>query len=214
MHWPTEYLFRISQSYHALACPCLRPLPRRGRVRLARPPRQPAHSAPRLRSPWRGADQHTLTLRVGLASANISGLEATLQRISNPASPEYGQWLTAGMYAVVCATCCCDAEACTDQVKAYVAPKASTLAAFQAFADTNGLSVSPATETSEWVELTTTVAQANVLFGASYQTYEHASTGAALTRTLSYSLPVARRPRRHGDADDRVRGALGLCAQV
>jgi tripeptidyl-peptidase-1 len=132
----------------------------------------------------------TLTLRVGLASANMSGLEATLQRISNPASPEYGQWLTAGMCAVVCTTGCCDAEACTDQVKAYVVPKASTLAAFQAFADANGLSVSPATETSEWVELTTTVAQANALFGASYQTYEHASTGAALTRTLSYSLPV------------------------
>jgi subtilase family serine protease len=37
-----------------------------------------------------------ITLRVALVSANTAGLEAKLQRISNPMSPEYGQWLTAG----------------------------------------------------------------------------------------------------------------------
>jgi tripeptidyl-peptidase-1 len=42
-----------------------------------------------------------IKLRVGLASANTAGLEAKLQSISNPTSPEYGQWLTAGMCSVL-----------------------------------------------------------------------------------------------------------------
>jgi tripeptidyl-peptidase-1 len=39
------------------------------------------------------------------------------------------------------------------------------------------------------MELTTTVEHVNSLFGASYQTYSHLSTGTTLTRTLAYSLP-------------------------
>jgi tripeptidyl-peptidase I len=38
----------------------------------------------------------SLTLRVGLASADVAGLETKLQSISNPTSDEYAQWLTAG----------------------------------------------------------------------------------------------------------------------
>jgi tripeptidyl-peptidase-1 len=74
-------------------------------------------------------------------------------------------------------------------VKAYVAPKSSTLSAFHSFAKANGLSVSNLSDTSEWMELTTTVEHVNSLFGANYQTYSHSSTGALLTRTLAYSLP-------------------------
>jgi tripeptidyl-peptidase-1 len=40
----------------------------------------------------------TLTLRVGLRSADTAGLETKLQSISNPTSSEYAQWLTAGMH--------------------------------------------------------------------------------------------------------------------
>jgi tripeptidyl-peptidase I len=76
-----------------------------------------------------------------------------------------------------------------DQLKAYVAPTASTLAAFQSFAKANGLSVSALSDTNEWLEFTTTVGQANSLFGASYQSYLHLATGSSLTRTLAYSLP-------------------------
>jgi tripeptidyl-peptidase-1 len=42
----------------------------------------------------------TITLRVGLASANIAGLEQKLNSISNPTSSEYGQWLTAGKFSI------------------------------------------------------------------------------------------------------------------
>jgi tripeptidyl-peptidase-1 len=44
----------------------------------------------------------TITLRVGLASADTSGLEAKLHSISDPTSPEYSQWLTAGVCLSLC----------------------------------------------------------------------------------------------------------------
>jgi tripeptidyl-peptidase-1 len=43
----------------------------------------------------------TLTLRVALASNNIAGLEAKLLDISNPASPNYAKWLSAGTYSLM-----------------------------------------------------------------------------------------------------------------
>jgi tripeptidyl-peptidase-1 len=43
----------------------------------------------------------------------------------------------------------------------------------------------------EWVQFTTTIAQANTLFNASYQSFVHEGTNQTLTRTLSYSLPQA-----------------------
>jgi tripeptidyl-peptidase-1 len=43
----------------------------------------------------------TITFRVGLTSSDVAGLEAKLQTISNPASSEYGQWLSAGGHVFV-----------------------------------------------------------------------------------------------------------------
>jgi tripeptidyl-peptidase-1 len=51
--------------------------------------------------------------------------------------------------------------------------------------------VSSLSNTNEWIEFTTTVGQANSLFGTSYQTYSHSATRRTLTRTLAYSLPEA-----------------------
>jgi hypothetical protein len=36
----------------------------------------------------------SITIRMALASSNISGLEQKLMRISDPSDAEYGQWLT------------------------------------------------------------------------------------------------------------------------
>jgi tripeptidyl-peptidase-1 len=41
----------------------------------------------------------TITLRVALSSRNITGLEAKLLDISNPASTNYAKWLSAGTYS-------------------------------------------------------------------------------------------------------------------
>jgi tripeptidyl-peptidase-1 len=42
-----------------------------------------------------------ITLRVGLASSNMAGLEAKLQSISHPGSAEYGKWLSAGTLSLL-----------------------------------------------------------------------------------------------------------------
>jgi tripeptidyl-peptidase-1 len=76
-----------------------------------------------------------------------------------------------------------------DQLNSYIAPTSETLSAFNAFAEANGLSFSSLSSTNEWIEITTSVAQANTIFGASYQHYKHTATGATLTRTLVYLLP-------------------------
>jgi tripeptidyl-peptidase-1 len=45
--------------------------------------------------------EQTLALRVALASNNLAGLEAKLLDISNPSSPDYAKWLSAGAYSHV-----------------------------------------------------------------------------------------------------------------
>jgi tripeptidyl-peptidase-1 len=42
-----------------------------------------------------------ITLRVALTPSDIAGLEAKVLDISNPASANYAQWLSAGMYTIV-----------------------------------------------------------------------------------------------------------------
>jgi tripeptidyl-peptidase I len=95
-----------------------------------------------------------------------------------------------GWYALAYTCAGCKPDIVTDELKAYIAPTSATLAAFQAFATANGLAISSLADTSEWIEFTTTVAHANTLFGADYQHYTHAASGATLTRTLAYSLPT------------------------
>jgi tripeptidyl-peptidase-1 len=72
-----------------------------------------------------------------------------------------------------------------------VQPPSSAVAAFQAFALANHITSTTISPAGEWVEFTTTIARANAIFAASYQTYKHADTSATLTRTLAYSLPDA-----------------------
>jgi tripeptidyl-peptidase-1 len=60
-----------------------------------------------------------------------------------------------------------------------------------AFAQANGLQAGVISDMGEWIQFTTTVAHANALFNADYQTFVHARTAKTLTRTLAYSLPDA-----------------------
>jgi tripeptidyl-peptidase-1 len=72
-----------------------------------------------------------------------------------------------------------------------VQPSSSAVAAFQAFAEANKIATTTVSPAGEWIEFTTTIEHANTIFAAKYQTYTHAATSAALTRTLAYSLPDA-----------------------
>ncbi|EIN11974.1 subtilisin-like protein [Punctularia strigosozonata HHB-11173 SS5] len=116
-------------------------------------------------------DDQTITLRVALASNDIAGLESKMMSMSTPGSHDFRRWLSA------------------DEVKSFVAPSDATVAAFNTFAQDNGLETSVISPNGDWVSFTTTVGHANTLFGASFQTFTHGSIAEPLVRTLSVSLP-------------------------
>jgi tripeptidyl-peptidase-1 len=68
-------------------------------------------------------------------------------------------------------------------------PPTAATSAIMTFTKANGLEATIVSDMGEWVQFTTTVAHANTLFNANYQSFAYASTSTTLTRTLSYSLP-------------------------
>ncbi|KAJ7457796.1 family S53 protease-like protein [Mycena latifolia] len=112
-----------------------------------------------------------LTLRVALASTNISGLQERLMSLSTPGSSEFRQWLS------------------MDDVKSFVQPSAETVSAFQAFAAANGLTPTVISPNGDWMSITLPVVQANKLFATQFEVFAHPSMTNTITRTLSVSLP-------------------------
>ncbi|KAJ7238903.1 family S53 protease-like protein [Mycena rebaudengoi] len=112
-----------------------------------------------------------LTLRVGLTSNNINGLQDQLVSVSTPGSTDFRQWMS------------------VDDVKAYVQPSPATIDAFNSFASANGLQPNIVSPSGDWVSITLSVSQANALFAANFEQFTHPNMTAPLTRTLSLSLP-------------------------
>ena len=76
-----------------------------------------------------------------------------------------------------------------DEVKAFVQPSSDSLAAFNSFAQANNLKTTGVSPNGDWVSISTTVGQANTLFGAHFQNFEHQSLSKPLVRTLAVYLP-------------------------
>ncbi|KAJ6573405.1 family S53 protease-like protein [Mycena vulgaris] len=112
-----------------------------------------------------------ITLRVGLTSSNITGLEEKLASISTPGSSNFRQWLP------------------MDEVKTFVQPSPETVSAFTAFATANGLAPTTISPNGDWAVVTLPVHQANTLFNARFEKFTHPALPQAITRTLSVSLP-------------------------
>ena len=77
-----------------------------------------------------------------------------------------------------------------DEIKPFLQPAPATLAAFNAFATANNLQARDVSPNGEWVAITTTVAQANTLFGANFELFSHEELAEPLVRSLSVSLPA------------------------
>ncbi|KAJ7251397.1 family S53 protease [Mycena rebaudengoi] len=125
----------------------------------------------------RGAapSDQSLTLRIALASNNITGLEKVLLDISTPSSPNYGKYLT------------------KDEVNAYIAPSTEALTAVhQWFSSTNITTVSGTAV--DWLTVAVPISTANRLMAANYETFLHLDSGTEYARTLSYSLPASVAP--------------------
>ncbi|KAF8186085.1 family S53 protease-like protein [Mycena galopus ATCC 62051] len=112
-----------------------------------------------------------LTIRVGLTSNNIGGLQDKLGSVSTPGSTNFRQWLS------------------VDDIRAYVQPSAATIEAFNSFASANGLQPNVISPNGEWATISLSVSQANALFAANFEQFTHPNLTAPVTRTLSVSLP-------------------------
>ncbi|KAF7346958.1 Family S53 protease-like protein [Mycena venus] len=112
-----------------------------------------------------------LTLRVGLTSNNINGLQDRLVSVSTPGSTDFHQWLS------------------MDDVKAYVQLSPSTIDAFNSFASANGLQPNVVSPNGDWLSITLSISQATALFAANFEQFTHPNITTPLTRTLSVSLP-------------------------
>ncbi|KAJ7713056.1 family S53 protease-like protein [Mycena metata] len=112
-----------------------------------------------------------LTLRIGLTSNNINGLQDHLLSVSTPGSTDFRQWLSA------------------DEVKSYVQPSPVTTETFNSFASANGFQPKIVSPSGDWLSITLSVSQANKLFAANFEHFTHPNMTAPFTRTLSLSLP-------------------------
>ncbi|KAJ7176048.1 family S53 protease-like protein [Mycena crocata] len=112
-----------------------------------------------------------ITLRVGLTSNNVAGLETKLMSISTPGSSDFRQWLS------------------MKEVKDFVQPSAETVSTFNTFASANGLKSTIISPNGDWVSITLPVSQANRLFDAQFEFFSHPSMADKITRTLSVSFP-------------------------
>ncbi|KAF7288912.1 Family S53 protease-like protein [Mycena indigotica] len=113
-----------------------------------------------------------VTLRFGLAPNNIEGLQAKLLSISTPNDENFRKWLSA------------------DEVKSYAQPSSQSLAAFESFLSTHGLTTSNISPNGDWASITLPIAQANSLFAANFHSFTHPDLPAPIIRTLSVSLPA------------------------
>ncbi|KAF8145773.1 family S53 protease-like protein [Mycena galopus ATCC 62051] len=113
-----------------------------------------------------------ITLRVGLKSNNVAGLEEQLRSVATPGSSNFRQWLS------------------MDNVKNYMQPSAETVSAFNAFASANGLTPTVISPNGDWLSITLAISKANDLFATEFEHFTHPSLDGPITRTLSVSLPA------------------------
>ncbi|KAJ6554859.1 family S53 protease [Mycena capillaripes] len=113
-----------------------------------------------------------LTLRIALKSNNIAGLETALYAVSDPASPLYGQHLTA------------------DEVAEFVKPTNGTLSVVGDWLSANGISSKPITPAGDTLQIVIPVAQANELLSTEFAVFTHVDSSETSIRTLAYSIPA------------------------
>ncbi|KAJ7625518.1 subtilisin-like protein [Roridomyces roridus] len=121
-------------------------------------------------------ESQSFKLRIALASNNVSGLETTLLDISNPSSPNYGNHLT------------------KDEVNTFLAPTDEAVTAVQRWLTKNNITAAVSGSAGDWLSANVTVAQANSLLSANYQTFQHDASGKTYARTLAHSVPATVSP--------------------
>ncbi|TFK80828.1 family S53 protease-like protein [Polyporus arcularius HHB13444] len=117
------------------------------------------------------SQEATVPLTFGLPMADRDGLHATLMDVSDPASPNYGKYLS------------------KSEAEKFSAPPAESVTAVKDWLSKNNLTAVVG-KSGNSLRVNLPVHQANALLNANYTKYEHKATGTQVLRTLSYSLPA------------------------
>ncbi|KAJ7436000.1 family S53 protease-like protein [Mycena galericulata] len=115
-----------------------------------------------------------LTLRIGLKSDNITGLEEALYAVSDPASSLYRQYLTAN-----------------EVVAEFVRPTDETSAAVREWLLDYGITSTAVTPAGDVLQIVIPVVKANEILSTQFSDFTHIETGTTSIRTLAYSIPSA-----------------------
>ncbi|KAI0644035.1 family S53 protease-like protein [Trametes meyenii] len=113
-----------------------------------------------------------LTLRIGIAQGNVSGLEKALLAVSTPGNALYRQHLT------------------REEVNAFMAPKAESASAVKAWLKDNDIKTTKVSSAGDWLTISIPVSKASELLDAEFSVFNHTPTGRTSIRTLSYSIPA------------------------
>lgn len=112
-----------------------------------------------------------LHMHIGLKHGDIAGLEKKLLDVSNPSSPNYGQWLSKA------------------EVEQYTTPSSTTSALVKTWLAANGITEDAIQQpTPDWISFAVPVSKAESLLQAKYTLFRGADNKAT-ARTLEYSLP-------------------------
>ncbi|KAJ7195123.1 family S53 protease [Mycena pura] len=114
-----------------------------------------------------------ITLRIALAHSDIAGLEKITYDVSDPASAQYGQHLTA------------------EQVAEYVKPTDATLSAATAWLSGQGITAQSVSPAGDMLQITVPMSTANALLATQFSEFTHIASGTKMVRTLAYSVPAA-----------------------
>lgn len=131
-----------------------------------------------------------LNLRIALTQSDASGLEQRLLEVSDPAHPDFRQWLSKEevRYAVMILA---GEPLIVSQVENFVRPSQDTVTAVSQWLSSNGVSSKSLTPAGDWIEFSVPVSKANDMLATQFTTYTHANGGQQSIRTLSYSVPAA-----------------------
>ena len=116
-----------------------------------------------------------LQIQIGLKQENIAALEEKLMDISNPASPNYGKWLSKA------------------EVDAITAPSAVNIALVKAWLEFVGIT-DVSQPSPDWIDFTAPVSKVETLLDAKYESFFLESEQRAIPRTTKYSIPLLLHP--------------------
>ncbi|KAL2832521.1 peptidase S8/S53 domain-containing protein [Aspergillus cavernicola] len=118
-----------------------------------------------------------IRLRIALKQHNVAGFEQALLDMSTPGHANYGQHFSS-----------------YTEMKELLLPSANAISSVRHWLSSAGVGVADFQEDADWINLRTTVDEANALLNADFLWYANDAQDARILRTLHYSVPASVAP--------------------